>query len=326
MTMQIKKNNIIVCGLGDHARKNIIPAIQKSEALNLYGLCTRNNNVLVTSSEEYQCLAFSDFNEILNDKNIDIVYLSTPPGLHYEQGMKALNAEKHLWIEKPLTIDVRQTRQLIKLASESNLSLCEGIMYKYHPHFHELKQYLSKNLLGQVRQISSKFGLPKMNQPGFRFDKVQGASCLYDVGIYPISLILSLFPNEEIVIEKSHLIFDKSTGIDVGGSASLFIDSRIHCSLDWSYNTSYRNEVDVWGEKSSLFTKKIFSKDKDYIPTFIISNSNGEISEIEIEKSNHFLSMLNFFSKTITHEYFAKEQMLQINQLAECLSRINEIG
>ena len=183
-----------------------------------------------------------------------------------------------------------------------------------------------KNLLGKVRQISSKFGLPKMNQPGFRFDKEQGASCLYDVGIYPISLILSLFPDEEIVIEESHLIFDQSTGIDVAGSASLLIDSRIHCSLDWSYNTSYRNEVDVWGEKSSLFTKKIFSKDKDYIPTFIISNRNGEISEIEIEKSNHFLSMLNFFSKTITDENFAKEQRSQINKLAECLSRINEIG
>ena len=326
MTMPTKKSNIIVCGLGNHARKNIIPAILNSEALNLYGLCTRNNNVLVSTSEKYKCLAFSDFDEILNNKNIDIVYLSTPPGLHYEQGIKALNASKHLWIEKPLTIDIRETKQLIKLASESNLSLCEGIMYKYHPHFLELKQYLTKNLLGRVGQISSKFGLPKMNQPGFRFDKEQGASCLYDVGIYPISLILSLFPDEEIVIEESHLIFDKSTGTDVSGSALLLIDSRIHCRLDWSYNTSYRNEVDLWGAKSSLFTKKIFSKDKDYIPTFIISNINGEISEIEIEKSNHFLSMLNFFSKTITDENFAKEQRSQISRLAECLSRINKIG
>jgi predicted dehydrogenase len=326
MTKQIKNNNIIVCGLGNHARKNIIPAILKSKALNLYGVCTRNNNVLVATSEEYQCLAFSDFNEILNDKNIDIVYLSTPPGLHYEQGMKALNSGKHLWIEKPLTIDIRETTQLIKLASESNLSLCEGIMYIYHPHFYELKQYLSKNLLGKVGQISSKFGLPKMNQPGFRFVKGQGASCLYDVGIYPISLILSLFPDEEIVIEESHLVFDKSTGTDVSGSSSLLIDSSIHCNLDWGYNTSYRNEVDVWGEKSSLFTKKIFSKDKDYMPTFIVSNSNGEISEIKIEKSNHFLSMLNFFSKTITDEKFAKEQRSQISRLAECLSRINGIG
>ena len=326
MSHQTKKNNIIVCGIGKHARKNILPAVLESKTLNLYGICTRNDDVLFNTVEEYQCLPFSDFNKILNDPKVDIIYLATPPGLHYEHGTKALSSGKHVWIEKPLTTDIRKTKKLIELASKNNLSLCEGLMYLHDQHFYELKRYISKNLLGQIRHISSKLGLPEMSQPGFRFNKELGASCLYDVGIYPISLILNLFPEKEITIKNSQLVFDESTGIDIAGSCSLLIDSRINCNLDWSYNISYRNEVDIWGEESSLFTRKIFSKDKNYIPNLIISNVNGVISEIELDKSNHFLSMLNFFTKTITDNNIAKEQRTQISRLAECLNRINEIG
>ena len=66
-------------------------------------------------------------------------------------------------------------------------------MYLYHPHFYEVKKFLNQRLLGDILLISSKFSLPKMSNSGFRFLKSKGGSCLYDVGIYPISLILTSY-------------------------------------------------------------------------------------------------------------------------------------
>ena len=324
MNKPTMRNNIVVCGLGNHAEKNILPAIVESKELNLYGVNTRNKDVLNAIAEKYRCLSFNDYSDVLNDKNVDISYLSTPPGTHYHLGEKALLSGKHLWTEKPITIDLKEAQRLIALASNKNLSLCEGLMYLYHPHFYEVKKFLNQRLLGDILLISSKFSLPKMSNSGFRFLKSKGGSCLYDVGIYPISLILNLFPKSEIIVKDSEIVFGQSSDTDISGSCILIIDSSIHCYLNWSYNVSYRNELDIWGNKSSLFTKKIFSKDRDYLPSLIISDSFGDIDKIELKRSNHFASMLNFFESTINDKGAADQQRSEINRLAEFLKEIRD--
>ena len=97
--------NIVVWGIGKHAERNLLPAIKCSEKFKLYGIVTRKKDKLNQISNEYQCIAWEDHDEMLSDPSIDVVFLSTPPMLHFDQGMKIMKAGKHFFCEK---IDFRK--------------------------------------------------------------------------------------------------------------------------------------------------------------------------------------------------------------------------
>ena len=316
------KKNIAVCGLGEHAIKNILPSINQCDALSLYAVNSRNADIVSQVSNQYNCLGFSDFDQIIHNDEIEIIYLSTPPGIHYEQAKKSLLAGKHTWVEKPLTTDYKQARELVDISVSYNLSLFESLMYIYHPQFKFLIDLFRTNKLGDVIHISSKFGLPHMPNSGFRFHKKQGGSCLYDVGIYPISLILFLFEEEKIEIKYSDQIF-LNDGIDVSGNCRLLINKKINCDLFWSYDASYKNEIDVWGSTSSLYSKKIFSKDSEYGPNFHLSDMNGNVTEIKIDSSNHFVDMFEKYYNNMESINFLDHHRQQILSLAELMNKIN---
>jgi len=316
------KKTIAVCGLGDHAIKNILPSINQCDALSLYAVNSRSREVLNRVANEYNCLGFSDYDEILQNDEIDIIYLSTPPGVHYEQAKKSLLSGKHTWVEKPLTTDLEKTRKLIDISTSNNLSLFESLMYTYHPQFEFLMDYIRSNKLGDLIHISSKFGLPHMPNSGFRFHKKQGGSCLYDVGIYPISIILFLFKEQNIEIKDSDQIFLKE-GIDVSGNCRLLINKKINCDLFWNYDASYKNEIDVWGSSSSLHSKKVFSKDSEYEPIFHLSDMNGNTTEVKISSSDHFIDMFEKFCSKMESIDFLNHHRQQILSLAQLMNKIN---
>ena len=193
-------------------------------------------------------------------------------------------------------------------------------MYQYHPHFYELKKLLNNCEVVNIKNIRSIFRLPTINEPGFRFKKELGASCLYDVGIYPLSLIYSLFDGQNIEILSKDII--KDNNVDIAGSAHLKIDSRIKCYVDWSYNTSYRNEINILGDNISLYSSMIFSKNKEYTPVIEITNSNGNVSKKAIQPDNHFRLMIDYFAAIIDDENKRKKLRIDILGLSEFLHQI----
>ena len=322
--MAIEKKRLVVWGIGKHATKNIIPAIKSQENIELYGIFTRNKKSSKKLSKEFDCKFWIDEKDCLSDKDIDIVYLSTPPALHYPQGLKVLESNKHLWCEKPLTTNFKHAKHLVDISIEKDLSICEGYMYQYHPHFNALKRIISDKILGDIKTIHSTFNLPELDDPGFRFNPKLGGSCLLDVGTYPISLIMKLFEGEEIELIDTNLILDQDNGVDISGSAELSITSRrdISCNLVWGYNRSYVNVIELSGTLGKLRTEKIFSKSEDYNPTFEIENLYGEKEIKIVDSSNHFEIMFRSFYETIYNE---KKLNLQRNNILTLHNFLNII-
>lgn len=320
--MKKKAINIAIWGLGSHARNNLIPAILDSDQVRLYGIFSRNIQAVNQVSGEYECSSWRDPNDMLADPLIDAIVLSTPPALHFNQGMKILASGKHLWCEKPLTTNLSETLKLINFAEQKNLAVCESLMYLYHPQFIELKKMIRKKNLGAINVIQSNFGLPTLDNPGFRNNQSLGASCLMDVGIYPISLMLSLFDNNSIEVVTSKIILNEESSYDVSGVSHLLIDSNINCFLNWSYDTAYTNEVNIWGTKNSLYSNRIFSKNKEYTPYFEMRDMNGNYSKTELPSANHFKLMLDYFSKVIHNDEKINQQKSSILKLSKILEKI----
>jgi len=295
----IKNNKVAIWGLGKHALKNILPAVQITEGLEIYGVFSRNKEIVKECCKQWECRSWDTIDDMLSDPNLDIIYLATPTGLHYEHGLKVLQSNKHLWCEKPFTTNLEKTQNLIDISNKRNLSVCEGFMYLYHPQFVKLKEYIDKKELGKIKSIYCRFGLPTLDNPGFRFNQKLGGSCLLDVGSYPLSAILALFPDKEIKVISTLLMKSDTSSIDIEGKAFLRIDADIDCVLEWAYNRAYRNDIDIWAESGSIYTDKIFSKKEDYNPEFKLTDLRGNLSTINIKSTNHFMRMLESFRATI---------------------------
>ena len=279
----IKNNKVAIWGLGKHALTNVLPAIHITDGLEIYGVFSRNKEIVKECCKQWECGSWDTIDNMLSDSNLDIIYLATPPGLHYEHGLKVLQANKHLWCEKPFTTNLEHSQNLIEVSSQNDLSVCESFMYLYHPQFILLKEFVDKGKLGRVKSIYCRFGLPTLDNPGFRFNQKLGGSCLLDVGSYPVSAIICLFPEKGIEIMDSRLNVSNDYSVDIGGIAHLKIDSDIDCILEWAYNSSYKNEIDIWGDKGSLYTDRIFSKNENYNPEFRLTDLRGNLSNNDSE-------------------------------------------
>jgi len=99
---------------------------------------------------------FKEINEILSDDNIDALVIAVPAELHHEIALKALNANKHVFIEKPITLTMQDAKELCDLAEEKNKTLMVGHLLQYHPAFLKLKQMVRSNELGALRYIYSR--------------------------------------------------------------------------------------------------------------------------------------------------------------------------
>lgn len=314
--------NIVVWGIGPHAIKNILPAIKGNANLNLYGILSRDISVVSQIAEEYNCIPFSNEDEMLSDTNVKIVYVATPTGLHYIQGIKVIESSKHFWSEKPIVQNLNQAYSLINMANENELTIAEGFMYLYHPAFEFLKNCLKTNQLGKLKSITIDFGLPQLARPGFRYDANLGGGAIYDLGSYAISAVVELFENEKIEIKYCELNYDINTNIDSSAFVLLKINERTNITLRWSYNVSYKNEINVWGDQGSLLNKRFFSKPSDYSSEFVFSNVNGN-SRIEcIEPSNQFHNMFNVFYNNIYDQIQAKKHQERIVKRANLLDTL----
>ena len=311
-------NKIAVWGLGKHSIKNILPALDKANNLLLHGLYTRDLECKIAHSRKYNCTGYNNADEMLSDPDLDIVYVATPPGLHYEQGKNILRSGKHFWCEKPFVTNFEQAQTISRIAEKNDLSIAEGLMYRYHPQLKFIKTFLESSNIRNIKIINSAFTLPHTDQPGFRYDPKKGGSTLMDVGVYPISLIHELMGNEKskLLLKKNYS--EENYSIDTNGFAIYEFKSGIICKANWGMGSGYRNELDILTTNSSIFTEKIFSKPENYSPKIIMKDKFGTESEINCESDNHFISMFEYFVKLLND----KEERLKENDRILRLSKI----
>ena len=288
---------IAIWGLGNHALNRILPALSSIKELSLIGVCSRTEKKVVECAQQWNCYGWTDPNDMLNNPNIDIVYLATPIGVHFKLAVQALKAGKHVWCEKPLTCNYEDTKTLVHLARESKRMLTEAFMYLHHPQFSKVKNLVNDRKTGKVHSAICRFGMPILKDPGFRHDSSLCGGALWDVATYTVSAVLALFPNQHVQVLFSEVRKKENFPVDTEGRALLRFSHGTIAYLEWGIGVGYKNEIDLWSEKGSFFTDKIFSKPENYQPVYRIRDKNGNESLDYGDKSEQFTKMFyNFHS------------------------------
>lgn len=279
-------------GVGNHARRNLLPAIEEASTTSLAAICTRNESVRASTADQYGCRAYATLDELLGDDQIEAVVLATPTGVHADDIDSCLQAGKHVLCEKSLTHEPVRSAELVEAAERAGLLLAEMFMFVHHPQWQALEHLIRSEQLGAMRSVTARFGFPHLPPEDIRNQRHLGGGALLDVGAYTIAAARRLLG--EATSTWSHLETQAGHSVDTDGSALVRSPYGAHAQLSWGFGRSYRNEVEVWCEKGTVRAERVFSKPASLGTTLRVQHQEGNrVEDIEIAPANHFVRMLD---------------------------------
>lgn len=192
---------------------------EMAEALNklngeIYAVCATSKQKTENFSKKYnidQC--YDQVENMLADDKIDIVYIATPHNLHYELILKSLQAKKHVFCEKAITINDQQLKEVIELAKKQKRIVFDGITIFHMPLFKQIKQSIQDGIIGETKMIQINFGSCKEYDIKNRFfSKELAGGALLDIGVYAVSFARYFMSSKPIEILTTANFFE--TGVD----------------------------------------------------------------------------------------------------------------
>ena len=173
-----------ILGAADIAFNRFLPALEKVQGVQCAGVASNSPDKLRRFVDKYNIHVYESYDEVIQDENVDCIYVPLPPVFHYEWAKKALLAGKHVFLEKPSTISAEQTRELVWLAGSMGLVLQENYMFQYHAQLADIEKIIASGELGKLRLVRTSFGFPRRAGGDFRYVKELGGGTMLDNGGY----------------------------------------------------------------------------------------------------------------------------------------------
>ncbi|AMB59375.1 Gfo/Idh/MocA family protein [Microterricola viridarii] len=152
------------------------------------------------------------YEALVADPEVDVIYVATPHPFHAEHASLALNAGKHVLVEKPFALNAAQARQVADLAEAKGLVVLEAMWTRFLPHMQRIREILDAGTIGEVRTLIADHTQQLSEDPAHRMNDLKlGGGALLDLGIYPISFASALFGAPESIQATATF---KATGAD----------------------------------------------------------------------------------------------------------------
>jgi dTDP-3,4-didehydro-2,6-dideoxy-alpha-D-glucose 3-reductase len=300
----MKKVRIGVLGCASIAKRLVIPAIcSLNDKFKIVGIASRTKDKADDFASLFQTESFVGYDNLLDRADIEAVYVPLPTGLHEEWITKALEAGKHVIVEKSFAIDFESANKMIELARSKKLLLMENFMFRHHSQHKYIWQKIINNDLGQIRLFRSQFGFPPLDENNFRYDKILGGGSLLDAGAYTVNASLWFMGKEQEV--SSSVLYFGDKNVDVYGNASLINSKGIVSQLSFGFDNFYQCNYEFWSSKGRLIVPKAFTP-KPNETTNILFEKQDEIEKIEISPDNQFVNLFNDLYKNIVSNKYDK--------------------
>jgi predicted dehydrogenase len=177
--------------------------------------------------------AYGSYQELVEDPELDVIYISTPSNFHCENALQAINAGKHVLVEKPFTLNAAQATQIAEAARKNKVFAMEAMWTRFLPNHKRLFEIIESGVIGKPLHLIADHDqyLPESRVPRL-YDPAQGGGSLLDLGVYPVSLAHRIFGIPERILASSVL---SSNNLDQATSAIFEYSggrqALTHCSV-----------------------------------------------------------------------------------------------
>lgn len=251
-----------VLGAGFIANRAMIPAIQQSSRACVLAVASRDEQRGHETAQRFSIeRVYHDYRALLDDPDVQIVYIALPNHLHHEWAIRAAHAGKHVLCEKPLALNAAECDEIISTCHSLKVLLMEAVMYRFHPRMQTLKRMLVAGEVGELRFIHAAFSFPFDAPDNYRAFPQFGGGALLDVGSYCVNAARWLSGSEPTatcsVLSYSH------DAIDLSASAILQFGPQLAAHIQCSFIAAEHQVIEIVGSEAAITAPLAFTAWRD---------------------------------------------------------------
>lgn len=290
--------------------RSFTEVLKESETITITAIASRTLESARSFAKDFGIeKAYASYQELLDDPDIDAVYIPLPNSLHAEWVIKAAKAKKHILCEKPMALTVEDVKEMYEQAMIHNIFLMEGYPYKFQPQTILMLKMIQEGAIGEVSQIYADFGFTVDDaENNIRLKPELGGGVMWDAGAYPVSIIRSITgqkPSEILAFGKFN---DRE--LDTAVAAMFRFENGITAHLNCNFNAAPHRYVRAIGSKG-IITAGYNNMTKPTTAFIEIKRDldwNYELEKIEVPHGSGLLFEAETFADQVNN--YSKEQQL----------------
>ncbi|OQP06149.1 oxidoreductase [Geobacillus sp. 46C-IIa] len=252
-----------IMGTAAIAKDVMIPAIRRVDHAEVVAIASESGKAREAARELGIPKAYDHYEQLLDDPDIDAVYIPLPNSLHAEWTIKAAKKKKHVLCEKPAAICEADVRRMIEGCEKNGVLFMEAFMYQFHPQHERVKQLLADGVIGDIKYMRTHFSfyLPD-RATNIRMNPELGGGSLFDVGCYCVHStrhILGAEPMELFVQSR----FGTHRAVDLTTNGWMRMESGVLAQFTCSFDMLFQNEYEVVGTKGKIVVSRAYRPDID---------------------------------------------------------------
>lgn len=314
-----------VLGTASIATRSVMPAIQNIEENTLVAVASRSRERAEAVAGSFGISAHGDYESLIERVDIDAVYIPLPNSMHFEWVCRALEAGKHVLVEKSAFVTLDEAEKAVALARQKKLAIVENFQFQHHSQHRVVRKLLEDGAIGDVRAFRASFGFPPFGgDQNIRYKRELGGGALLDSGAYTLKATSFLFGNG-FKIKAAHLSYNEDLGVDWFGGAFLVDEEKnILSEVAWGFDNFYQCNYEIWGATGKLSVTRAYTAKSDFKPELILEQSGGS-RRLTLDADDHFSNMLKVFNRSI-NEGRIEEGLTDILSQARCIEEVKRFG
>ncbi len=283
-----------ILGCARISRRGLIPGILGSESGRLVGLASRDLAAARAWAAEFGIpRAFGSYHELIQDPEIEAVYIPLPNELHRPWVFAAADAGKHILCEKPLALDADEALAMVEHCRVRGVLLMEAFMWRHQPRTAAIRSLVDDGAIGPLRLIRSSFSFPI--EPGdWRLDPGRGGGALWDVGCYGVSTARLFAGTEPETIQgMAHI---GPTGVDMTLTAELAFPNGLIGLIDCSFEQPFRCSYELVGTRGAIEVPDAYLPPAR--PTARIRSADSDRT-LDFDGRDQYAAMVDAFGRAV---------------------------
>lgn len=242
--------------------------IAKMKTVECYAVSSRSmEKAMEFASLHHVTKPFGSYEEMLADKELELVYIATPHPFHFEHAKMCIDAGKPVLVEKPFCVNAKEAEELLAYAKEKNVFITEAMWIRYMPMYDTIRKVLKSGIIGEPRMITANLAYPMLHKERLLKPELAGGALL-DVGIYPLNFADMV--NEAAVKDIQAVAVMTPDGVDAHDSITIrYVDGSM-AVLNTSMQTVSDRKGIIQGTEGVMIIENINNfetltvYDKDY--------------------------------------------------------------
>lgn len=264
------------------AQKSLIPAFERANNAVVTGIASTSGKAEEVAAQFNIAKSYSSYEAMLEDPEIDAVYIPLPNHLHKKWTFEAAKHGKHILCEKPASLTAQETQEMVEFCKQKNVKFMEAFMYQFHPQHERVREIIKSGEIGEVKFMRASFSFVLAQRDGsIKTDPNKGGGSLYDVGCYAIHAIRNIVASEPAEVHV-HAKMDSDYQVDTSAFGYMQMENGVHAHFDCSFDMVFRAEYEVIGTKGQIKVPRAFRPDNNGGEGLVIVQKEGVTREEKI--------------------------------------------